>query len=427
MIFLIESIGRPLSLPAVSVPGIENGRCNRCGAVVDSAVRDDRGRIYCRECLMFGLICEDSLLWRSEREVKRSGHVLKPGFSLSPAQEEASRFVCRCRWERQSGFLHAVCGAGKTEILYSALLEGLLEGWKIAIAIPRKDIVAELTLRFRSVFPETVVKAMHEGSKDDAGAHLVISTIHQLIRYHREFDWIVLDEADAFPYRGDPLLHRLLKKALKPQGTLFLMSATLNREMRGAIHRKEFRFFTLSARFHGHPLDIPRFVHVPDLSRELRSGRQLPSVIGAWLTRCRESGHRILLFVPSVAYGKALGTLLGVLGFPAGVISSQTPPADRVLDRFRGGEWQFLVTTTLLERGVTFSGIDVAVFSAEHPVFDADTLVQVAGRVGRDPRCPRGEIIFFSEEKTQAMNQAVRAIRTMNTSSRKAGLLIDEM
>jgi competence protein ComFA len=376
---------------------------------------------------MFGMIREDTVLWRSERNVKPVEHRLKPGFPLSLAQEEASRFVCRCRSLRQSGFLHAVCGAGKTEILYAALLEGLREGWRIAIAIPRKDIVAELAIRFRTVFPLTVVKALYEGSKDDQGAHLVISTLHQLIRYYQEFDWIVLDEADAFPYRDDPLLHRLLRKSLKPDGALFLMSATLNREMENAIRRGEFRLFTLSARFHGHPLDIPRMIQVPDLNHDLRLGRSLPSPLLSWLCQKNNSGCRVLLFVPSVEYGITLGALLGKSGFPSGVVSSQTPKSARVVERFRAGEWDFLVTTTLLERGVTFSGIDVAVLSADHPVFDADTLIQIAGRVGRDPKRPHGEVVFFSEEKTRAMVGAVRTIRSMNGISRKAGLLVDEM
>jgi competence protein ComFA len=134
-----------------------------------------------------------------------------------------------------------------------------------------------------------------------------------------------------------------------------------------------------------------------------------------------------LLFVPTIAYGTRLEDRLNRQGFASGCISSVRTDSSVILRRFREKEWLFLVTTTILERGVTFKDIDVGVMSAERSVFDMDTLVQISGRVGRDPSHPHGEIIFFCEEKTVSMVRAVHFIKSMNKMAGKAGSIHDGM
>ncbi|KHF29008.1 Transcription-repair-coupling factor [Anoxybacillus sp. BCO1] len=90
---------------------------------------------------------------------------------------------------------------------------------------------------------------------------------------------------------------------------------------------------------------------------------------------------------------------------------------------FRRGHIPILVTTTILERGVTVPNIDVAVFGAEQPIFTESALVQIAGRVGRSAQYPTGDIRFFHFGKTKAMVKAKRHIVRMNDEARKRGLL----
>jgi competence protein ComFA len=85
------------------------------------------------------------------------------------------------------------------------------------------------------------------------------------------------------------------------------------------------------------------------------------------------------------------------------------------------------VTTTILERGVTFSNVAVAVISADHRIFDLDTLVQICGRVGRDREFPHGEIAYFCEELTIAIQRSIKYIKKMNQRGNKEGLLDNEM
>src|SRR5699024_6521021 len=82
--------------------------------------------------------------------------------------------------------------------------------------------------------------------------------------------------------------------------------------------------------------------------------------------------------------------------------------------QFRNKEITTLITTTILERGVTFPSVDVAILDAGHVVFDEAALVQMAGRAGRSADDPTGEVVFFHDGKTKAMVDAVRSIQEMN-------------
>lgn len=86
-----------------------------------------------------------------------------------------------------------------------------------------------------------------------------------------------------------------------------------------------------------------------------------------------------------------------------------------------------LLTTTILERGVTIERLEVAVIGAEHKVFSDSALVQIAGRVGRSVANPAGTISFFHYGKSKAMVETVHHIQMMNKDAMKRGLLDEEM
>lgn len=65
------------------------------------------------------------------------------------------------------------------------------------------------------------------------------------------------------------------------------------------------------------------------------------------------------------------------------------------VQKMRKQETLILLTTTILERGVTFPHIDVAVLGAEERIFTESALVQIAGRVGRSVEAPTGDVVFF--------------------------------
>src|SRR5699024_10289307 len=95
-------------------------------------------------------------------------------------------------------------------------------------------------------------------------------------------------------------------------------------------------------------------------------------------------------------------------------VHSEDEDRKSMIQLFREKKLTILITTTILERGVTFPSIDVAVLDAGHLVFDEAALVQIAGRAGRSHNDPTGEVIFFHDGRTNAMVKSVRSIKEMN-------------
>jgi competence protein ComFA len=100
--------------------------------------------------------------------------------------------------------------------------------------------------------------------------------------------------------------------------------------------------------------------------------------------------------------------------FQISSVYAEDPERKKKVEQFRRGELFMLITTTILERGVTVPNIDVAVLGSEHPVFTESALVQIAGRVGRSADYPSGDVCFFHYGKTKAMLDSVHHISEMN-------------
>src|SRR5690606_2537433 len=105
-----------------------------------------------------------------------------------------------------------------------------------------------------------------------------------------------------------------------------------------------------------------------------------------------------------------------------GTSSQDERRSDKVLD-FRSGEVRILVTTTILERGVTVPKSDVYILDADSELFDEASLVQMAGRAGRSKDDPAGIVVFASPEWTNSQRGAVKQIKAMNKIALKKGFL----
>ncbi len=396
-----------------TVSGFECNRCPRCGGEIGESLNDWRER-YCRSCIAFGMINETTVLYCSERAIAPRAHIVAETIQLTPLQAEASRFLVRMIDAKRSAMLHAVCGAGKTEILFEPFRTVLERGGKVCLAIPRKDIVLELAKRLSQAFPNSVVKAMTETEKDDDGAHIVVSTLHQLIHYRGEFDLVVVDEADAFPYRGSELLERFLQNARKPGCPIIKMSATADQSMRDWLAKERGTLFLIPIRYHGTPLDLPRLEPM-DESKE----GVLPSAFQKAIEQQIAANRQTIVFVPTIALAGVLAHQISAIEPKTVALTSKSQNKHQVIEQFRKKIVRFIVSTSILERGVTFLNIDVFVYQADAAMFDADTLVQIAGRVGRSALYPSGLITFFAERKTKAMLKAIQQIRRFNAAARK--------
>jgi late competence protein required for DNA uptake (superfamily II DNA/RNA helicase) len=459
--------------------GRRNGptlRCRRCGsgdALMRRTACATCGSVrcaYCEACLSMGRARECGLLVIG---LPCAGYLQLSGIDMDPAQvasrwglnapqQEAAlaalRFMVRPpkpvrqrpRWKWGIGFgrnrcrpaagtatrsflFWAVTGAGKTEMIFPLLAIVIAAGGRAAVATPRRDVVLELAPRLAAAFPEVRRVVLHGGSGDRfASGALTIATTHQLMRFREAFDLVVMDEVDAFPYHNNPMLHHAAAQALAQDGFAVLLSATPSPELQRRVRLGVLPCARVAVRYHRHPLPVPRRLILPPLQRWL-SGQTpaLPAKLLGVLQHSVRRGAQTFLFVPYIRQVEPLVRLLrehaAALDIaPASIdgTSSRDPARMRKVADFRERTIRLLVTTTILERGVTIPRSDIVVLEADNPLFDAAALVQMAGRAGRSAADPAGFVHFAASAWTRSQREACRQIRAMNAYARKRGELV---
>ncbi len=373
--------------------------------------------VYCRNCIMMGRVSECTPLiswsgpevrWPHENDLLWNGE-------LSSGQQIASqKFVDKIGSEGEL-LIWAVCGAGKTEVLFQGVEKALNLGLRVCIATPRTDVVLELAPRLKAVFPNTMVASYYGGSEErETPAQLVIATTHQLYRFKQAFNIMIVDEVDAFPYSYDKTLQHAVSRAVTPKHFLLYLSATPSRTMKKAVMNGNLPCVKIPKRFHGFPLPVPKMVWGGEWKKRLERGK-LSTPFLKWLIAQAKSGRRAMIFVPSVSVLEKLTELIRKeVDVPVDSVHAEDPLRKEKVIQFRNEDIQLLVTTTILERGVTVPFLDVAVFGADHNVFTESALVQIAGRAGRSKDDYNGEVVLFHYGKSHCMIQAINHIKNMN-------------
>lgn len=434
-------------------------RCQRCGsgeAFLRRTPCAACGRVcaYCSACIGMGRSRECELLVIGQRDSPLADHISvnRPSYlpleqrlakwSLSPAQAAAAakalQFMEQGPYEItlhspaykavpiRNFLLWAVTGAGKTEMIFPLVESVLLKGGKALIATPRRDVVIELDPRIRKAFPQASVVTLYGGSTQRwERGDITLSTTHQLLRFYHGFDLVIIDELDAFPYHGDPILHYAADKSCMPGAARLLLSATPPQELQLAARRGKLPHARVPVRYHRHPLPVPKLLRTP-AAKQMLQQRKLPPQLLAAIRKSLLRDAQLFVFVQQIAQSEPMAALLRtVLGhYPVEATSSQDPDRTEKVQRFRSREIRVLVTTTILERGVTIPRSDVYILDADGRLFDEASLVQMAGRAGRSAEDPNGSVYFCSRERNQSQVSAVRHIQTMNRIARKQGYLL---
>lgn len=326
-----------------------------------------------------------------ERTIIKKEHNIKLDFRLSKEQIKASNFFLNHLIERKNAFLYSVCGSGKTEIMYESILYALNHNMKVLIAIPRKEIVKELYDRLKNVFINTKISFLDYLHHDDSG-ELIISTVNQMLYYEKEFDLIILDEADAYPYVLNSFLKRLLYKSLKSDGVLFLMSATIK-------ERTNFDRYIIKRRYHNYDLAKPIFIK--------HDYKNMPSF--SFFQRFLINGRKLIIYVSSIKLGKDLSAELNT-----DLLSSKNKKTRDIIENFKTNDKEILVSTTILERGVTIPNLDVLIYDGDNQVFTYQTIIQICGRVGRSYKDPSGNVYILYNKNHLKFKRVIKYIKEMN-------------
>lgn len=424
-----------LICPAViSFGAATTWECSRCGAkredlFISACARCKEQCVSCNNCISLGR-CRScaSLFLFSDTGERRKLEVLLQLPPLTRGQQKVADYCVQwLKNEEKELLVWAVTGSGKTEILLPAVKSVLDEGGSVLWVTPRRDVVQELSPRFKEAFPGLDIVTLYRGSGQlwNKG-RLVVATAHQAWRFYRRFQLVVVDEVDAYPLLGDETLQRGLDRARSIPGKQILLTATPLDRWFKKVRKGDLPTVLLPARYHGYPLPVPQVTLYRKLWTKLRRCEAVPP-LESFIHQVTDRNGQGLLFVPRVGDVEVILSWIykrtPELYHQSVGVSARDPQRGEKILSFRQGEIRLLVTTTILERGVTVPTCHVVVIGAEHTVFDKASLIQIAGRVGRSASYQQGQVLFIATEATEGQRQAIHTIRRINRQAQKEGLL----
>jgi len=357
------------------------------------------GKPYCRRCISFA---GEPVV---SGPTKPKNVVLDLAYSLSKEQKELSDQIILNFKAGIDTLVYAVCGSGKTEISYGVIAYAMAKGLNVGFALPRRDVVIELFHRLKEAFPKNSIVAVYGSHTGTLKGDCIILTTHQLYRYPKYFDLLVMDEIDAFPFKGDETLIAFYKRSLR--GHCVMMSATPSKDIVREYRKPGRDMLSLRTRYHKKPIPVPK--------ARISFG---PWKYVTLIQKLREYGKKkkqCLVFVPSVSMAESLFRFVRLFVKGGNYVSSKRDGRPEIIQAFKERKYAYLITTAVLERGVTIRDLQVIVFGSDNRIYDSAALIQIAGRAGRKADAPKGEVLFLANEETKGMKDAIKEIRYCNT------------
>ena len=373
-------------------------KCPRCSNTDPAYFYKGSKGYYCRKCIRFSRVLLKEELEGFDYEVDPEASEYAFSYELSKNQKEASD---RCLRALENGdvLLHCVCGAGKTEIAIQSIAHYLSKGCKVAYAIPRKEVVIELSDRFQTIFPKARIQAVYGGHHECLKGDLIVCTCHQLYRYHKSFDLLVLDEVDAFPLKGDETLMSIALNSCK--GRLLFSTATVDDQLKKIVKERKAETIRLYVRPSYKPLSVPRVFCLPEFF-----------TFFCLLRLMSLTANQCIIFVSGKRKCEQLYRLTSRF-FSCTYVYSDLEQRKENIAAFRSKKYRFLISTTVMERGITIRQVSVIILHYDG-VFDEANLIQMLGRVGRCVGNDEGRSYLFCERRDTQVRRTLAYLKEAN-------------
>lgn len=429
------------SVPCIVSEGY-NYRCSRCNnqnqdkfdcLPAQNQFGREKALNYCLNCVQMGRMIEGEFLYHLP-EPKRIPYdkdkvILTWEGKLSTEQIRASKdLIESLQIKDKAHLVYAVTGAGKTEMIFPVIAHVLKNGGRVGVVSPRIDVCLEIAPRLQQAFSEIDLMLLY-GGQDEVYRYtqLVVATTHQLLRFKSAFDLLIVDEVDAFPYVNDDSLHFAVERAvIANNGKRIYLTATPDSKLQKQLKKQQITQTVLPARYHRHPLPEPEFKWIGDWRMSILKKQEKSLLLRTIQMFLNLEGIK-LIFMPSIYLAETLYVWLKSvkLGLKIACVHSKDPFRKEKVQDLRDGIYDSLVTTTILERGVTFTHCHVLIIGSESPLYSTSALVQMSGRVGRKWDYPSGTLVYAHFGVSKSMLDAKKQIKQMNKQAKKRGLLND--
>ena len=371
-----------------------NYKCPICGNEDPRFIGKKNNNFYCRKCLSFSKKESDNISIE-----RHTNHELIMPYSLTNDQQIVSDKLIEYVDSKQNILIHAVCGAGKTEIITNIVLKFLNMKCKVGIIIPRRDLVIEIGNRLKTLFPKTKFSFVYGGHTSDINGDVIIATAHQAFRFEKTFDLLIIDEIDAFPYKNNDLLNYFVKRSTK--GPIISLSATP-----GEKDLKDNTVIQLFKRFHGFPIPIPKII--------IANNFYLFYVVVKLIKKYQNENKPCFIYVPTIKEGNKIFLKLKRKFTNIIYVNSHIKNRKEMIEQIRKKHFTIVITTTILERGVTFENLQVIIFHANHDIFDIATILQITGRVGRKKAYYDGDVYLLANKKQKKFKKCIEEVKKYN-------------
>ncbi|WP_423363837.1 helicase-related protein [Mycoplasma sp. P36-A1] len=320
----------------------------------------------------------------------------KLDFKLNQYQANSSKLLLKYVMQNENVLLDAVCGAGKTEVLLETIKVCLNKKMKIGFACPRKALLIELYTRIKDVFNSEDFGLIYGGYQYKANAQLVFLTTHQLSKYNNEFDILIIDEIDAFPYIDN---FKLEKAASNSSKQFIYLSATVPAK----YYKMNLKILKIYHRHHLKVMPVPKI---------LKSHKSRYILLIYKIIKIHKHDPMII-YVPTKKTGKKINTLLKIIKQKTAYIDSSSN-ITKIINEFKNKKYNIIVTTTVLERGITLKDVNVIIYDANAKVFNEKVLIQICGRVGRHFEKTTGEIYYLCNDINDDIYNSIKKIKEIN-------------
>lgn len=375
-------------------------KCKRCGNTDKNYFYKGHKGIYCRKCIRFSRVLLEEELNSFDYEIAYGADDYVFEYELTQRQKEASR-KCAEYAKDHDVLLHCVCGAGKTEIVVETISNYLSQKKKVAYAISRREVVIELEKRFRGFFPHAQVTGVYGGHHDILSGDLVVCTCHQLYRYYRTFDLLILDEVDAFPLKGNETLMNISLNSCA--GKIIFSTATIDKDLEKVLAKRDYKIVSLYRRPSGRNLPVPSLIYLP----KIMSLFYLFYLLKKLDTQC-------IVFVQSKKQAMILYRIYSLF-YCCTYVYSDLKERDDNIKAFKDKKYQFIFSTTVLERGITIKDVSIIILNFSK-LFDESNIIQMLGRVDRSIEKAKGSSYIISNHSSKAINDSMKYLQKANSS-----------